>query len=437
MSAPIKTGDVFVPGKAPTYTYNPRDELQLEEKLRDYLDDGGSVLALVGPTKTGKSVLLKRVLDDPIWIDGQGVKSTDDLWALIGSEIGVMVEVDVTEQTGTATTATARAKAVFVEGGGDFTASSAKSTTTRVLTAIAPTVKEDLLSTGRTLVIDDFHFIERTTQQEIVRAVKPLVFDGLRVVFAAISHRRHDVVTAVEDMVGRVTPLEISLWTEDELKFIAAKGFEQLNVVDHGGALGAKLAEMSFGSPHIMQKLCRELVRAENGIRESQSTAHDLSAPADWDDFFRGQVDDASGRWFTKLLRGPQEKGQKRTTWPLNDGGATLDSYGLVLKAVGDTGPKLELTRDEIRAGVEHNITGKPPEANQVTRALQHMSRIAAKRLEDSQPSEDDLDAEPVEFAGVQPVLEFIEDGPASTLHIADPFFAYYMRWGADRHLAP
>lgn len=437
MSAPIKTGDVFVPGKAPTYTYNPRDELQLEERLRDYLEDGGSVLALVGPTKTGKSVLLKRVLDDPIWIDGQGIKAADDLWVLIGSEIGVTVEVESVDTSGTASTASVRGKAIFVEGGGDITASSGKSKTTRVLAAIGPAVKDGLLASGRTLVIDDFHFIERGTQQEIVRAVKPLVFDGLRVVFAAISHRRHDVVTAVEDMVGRVTPLEISLWTEDELKFIAAKGFERLNVVDRGDRLGAKLAEMSFGSPHIMQKLCRELVRAENGVREAQPLAHDLSAPADWDEFFRTQVDDASGRWFTKLLRGPQEKGQKRATWALNGGGATLDSYGLVLKAVSDTGPKLELTRDEIRAGVEHNITGKPPEANQVTRALQHMSRIAAKRLEDVQPSEEDLDAEPVEFAGVQPVLEFIEDGPASTLHIADPFFAYYLRWGADRHLAP
>lgn len=435
MNAPVKTGDVFVPGKAPTYTYNPRDELQLEKRLKDYLDDGGAVLALVGPTKTGKSVLLKRVLEQPIWIDGQGIKSLDDLWALVGGELGVTVEVDIQEQKGTSTTAVARADAIFVKGGGDFTASSGKGSTRRVVGAVATTVKESLLASGRTLVIDDFHFIDRTIQQEIVRAVKPLVFDGLRVVFAAISHRRHDVVTAVEDMVGRVDPLEISLWTETELVYIANKGFGELNVVDAEGSIGAKLAAMSFGSPHIMQKLCRELVRGVNEVREKQPIPVTLREPDSWEEFFRSQVDDASGRWFTKLLRGPQEKGQKRATWKVKGSETSLDSYGLVLRAVGDSGPKLELTRDEIRAGVEKNVVGKSPESNQVTRALQHMSRIAAKRLEDEQLTEDELDRDTIEFSGVQPVLEFIEDGPSSTLHIADPFFAYYVRWGADKHL--
>lgn len=435
MNARVKTGDVFVPGKAPTYTYNPRDELQLEKHLNDYLDDGGAILALVGPTKTGKSVLLKRVLEQPIWIDGQGIKSLDDLWNLVGGVLGVTIEIDVQEQTGTSTTASAHADAIFFKGGGDFTASSGSASTRRAVGAVAATVKDSLLTSGRTVVIDDFHFIDRAVQQEIVRALKPLVFDGLRVVFAAISHRRHDVVTAVEDMIGRVDPLEISLWSENELKYIASKGFEELNVVDADGSIGTKLAKMSFGSPHIMQKLCRELVRSVNEIRERQSSPVTLREPDSWEEFFRSQVDEASGRWFTKLLRGPQEKGQKRATWKVKGNETGLDSYGLVLRAIGDSGPKLELTRDEIRAGIEKSVVGKSPESNQVTRALQHMSRIAAKRLEDEQQTEEELDRDTIEFSGVQPVLEFIEDGPSSTLHIADPFFAYYVRWGAEKHL--
>lgn len=94
------------------------------------------------------------------------------------------------------------------------------------------------------------------------------------------------------------------------------------------------------------------------------------------------------------------------------------------------------LTKDEIHIAVEAAATGKPPEAHQVTRVLQNMSKIAARRLTEPAPSEEDLDGEAADtFGGVQPVVEYVDDGPNSTFHIADPFFAYYMRWGADRHI--
>jgi hypothetical protein len=429
----VRTSDVFVPGRAPLYTYNPRSEFELEDRLREYIDDGGSVLALVGPTKTGKSVLLRRVLDEPVWVDGQGVQSVEALWQLVGSELGVSYSSEHGTERGTSTTATAKAKAFIIEGGGDVTAASGKTETRRAVAAPEVEVKKALMASGRILVIDDFHFIQTSVQQEIVRAVKPLVFDGLRTVFAAISHRRHDVPTVVEDMVGRVTPLEIALWTEAELQVIASKGFEKLNVSDPGGRISARLAGMSFGSPHMMQKLCREICREVNEVLETAPDTRELREPEDWDAFFRSQVEDASGRWFTRLLTGPRER-TGRTIWSLEDG-RKVDGYGLVLVAIGKTGPRLELSKDEIRHGVESAVSGKAPEANQVTRVLQNMSRIAARRLNEQPLTEEELDEEGDTFGGVQPVVEYIDDGPNSTLHIADPFFAYYMRWGVDRHL--
>lgn len=51
MSQAIKTSNVFVPGRYPRHTYNPRSDRELEESLRTYLDDGGAILTLVGPTR--------------------------------------------------------------------------------------------------------------------------------------------------------------------------------------------------------------------------------------------------------------------------------------------------------------------------------------------------------------------------------------------------
>lgn len=430
----LRTGDVFVPGRAPVHTYNPRSDMELETRLAEYLEDGGSVLALVGPTKTGKSVLLKQNLDAPIWIDGHGVSGAGELWSLVGAELGVFSEAQLERDSTQSTTVVARAKAIVLEGGGDHTEASGSRQVFQAVLAPAQEVKSALLASGRTLVIDDFHFLEPAAQTDIVRAVKPLVFDGLRAVFAAISHRRHDVPTVVEDMVGRVTPLEIELWSVAELLVIARKGFDALRVVDPGDRIATRLAEMSFGSPHLMQKLCRELVRDVNGISAAQDEPVTLREPADWPEFFRRQVERASERWFTRLLRGPQER-TGRNSWTLKDG-RSVDAYGLVLKAIGDSGPELNLSKDRIRALVEETVNGKPPEPHQITRVLQHMSRIAAKRLTEEQPTEESLEADaPDLFSGVQPVVEYVDAGPNSMLHIADPFFAFYIRWGVERHL--
>lgn len=95
---------------------------------------------------------------------------------------------------------------------------------------------------------------------------------------------------------------------------------------------------------------------------------------------------------------------------------------------------------------VANQVVPPPPAVHQTTRVLQHMSAIAAKRAvtthdldtpstETGEEPEPDYMEDSQGVPDVQPVLEYIERGPTSTLHIADPFFAFYLRWGTDTHL--
>lgn len=440
MSEQIKVSGVFVPGRLPDYTYNPRAELQLEGRLADYVDEGGSILTVAGPTKTGKSVLLRRVVDKPVWIDGQGISSVDEMWLRVGDHLGAFTGIEVGSSSGTDATTGARAE-FGIPGTGNLAVNVNKGTaggSSRLLSLQRPVstaAREKLESTQRPLVIDDFHFIDRPVQRQIVRALKPLVLAGVPVVLVAISHRVQDVVTAEPDMTGRVSHLSVKFWSEDELLVIPRKGFHILNVVDNGERLARHLAENSFGSPHLMQKFCRELCKSQ-GVREQQNEVRELIEPDDWPKFFADQVDGASADWFQRLLRGPQERGSERTQWKTVDHGS-LDGYGLTLAAIARTGPKLSMTKDEIKAAVERETVLAAPAAHQTTRVLQHMTRIASKRVSATPPSEAELDApeDPDSVSDLQPVLEYLEDGPNSTLHIADPFFAFYLRWGSATHL--
>jgi len=297
---------------------------------------------------------------------------------------------------------------------------------------IASVVSQRLEESARPVVVDDFHFVERSVQREIVRALKPLVLAGIPIIFASVSHRVQDVVTAEPDMTGRVSSLTVAFWSEEELLVIARAGFEALKVLDQDEEIARKLAAESYGSPHLMQKFCREVCKADD-VRQTLDELRQLNPPQNWDSFLAQQVDDASADWFQRLLRGPQERGSQRTQWPLLDGGS-LDGYGLTLRAIASTGPRLSLSKDEIKAAVDSLVKGSGPAPHQTTRVLQHMTRIAAKRSSEGVPTEEELDQATQErqaVPDVQPVMEYIEEGPNSRLHIADPFFAFFLRWGS------
>lgn len=112
---------------------------------------------------------------------------------------------------------------------------------------------------------------------------------------------------------------------------------------------------------------------------------------------------------FDLLARGPRQRSDRKVR-TLEDGTET-DIYGAVLAAIAKTGPLTELTYEQLRAAMR-DLMSEPPARHEITRVLEEMSRIAR----------DQIDGEPV--------VDYDEE--LSTLHISDPFFAYYLRWGTS-----
>lgn len=77
--------DVFVPGGFPRHTYNPRVGLRLEQRLAEVRENLCKLVTVTGQTKSGKTVLTRKVLpqEDAIWIDGGTVSSEEEFWQLI------------------------------------------------------------------------------------------------------------------------------------------------------------------------------------------------------------------------------------------------------------------------------------------------------------------------------------------------------------------
>src|SRR4030042_4157627 len=94
-----KYTDVFVPGGFPRHTYNPRLDLKIESRVAGVLQNLCKLVTVTGHTKSGKTVLIRKVLprEDAIWIDGGGIGAADDFWNTVRDQLDLFQTKEVSE----------------------------------------------------------------------------------------------------------------------------------------------------------------------------------------------------------------------------------------------------------------------------------------------------------------------------------------------------
>lgn len=234
---------VFVVGQLPTVTYSPRESKQFQETINDYLEERGRILVVTGPTKSGKTVLLRRGVPDAIWLAGGNIDTAERFWRRIIDETdsytGESEDVEEAEDDTESVLTDASFKPAGVGANRTRSEATQRSSTSRrgkdVERDPAYIGSQALLDADMPLIIDDFHHIAPDVQRELIRQLKPLIDQDVAVIFAAVPHRAADVVAAEGEMEGRVENLQIGLWDIDELVAIADKGFRgalQVEVLD-------------------------------------------------------------------------------------------------------------------------------------------------------------------------------------------------------------
>lgn len=405
--------DVFVPGGFPRHTYNPRTNLQLERRLRESRENLCKLVTVTGQTKSGKTVLARSVLprEECVWVDGGTVSAEDDFWQVVLEQLNIFQATE--EETGAGTTASiagkgsAGANFIVAKGSAEVGAEIGKtrSTSRTKSRSVSPRVAAlgGLKNAQIPVVVDDFHYLSKETQGAIVRALKQPIFDGLPVVIIAIPHRRYDAVRVEKEMTGRIMAIDVPSWSEGELAFIPATGFQLLDL-RIPPELGKRLASEAIGSPHLTQDFCRTLCRIA-GVGEGDGRIDQVDA----DRVFREVAETIGRPIFEKLARGPRQRSD-RIQRQLKDG-QEVDIYELVLHALAHLRPGLvSLEYEDLRAAIRDVSATQIPQLHEVTRVLKHMASIAANDQSST------------------PVIDFEED--EKKLHITDPFFAFYLRWG-------
>lgn len=415
MKKVYRSADVFVAGRVPDVTYNPRDELQLEDEVRSYLRQTGRALSISGPTKSGKTVLVERFLSrkDAIWMHGNDLVNSDAFWERIVDWMGLYDSVEVSTQVArqessglSGTLGFPRVASVTGSLGESETATGVRKAARK--RALSDVAREGLSTLPVPIVVDDFHYVPAAAKTSIARAIKSLL-PVTRVVMIAVPHEAMEAVRAEPDMTGRVWDLTVQHWKRKELEFIARTGFDVLNVQDTLlPPLAERLADASYGAPFLMQQLCLDLV--EGGGNDVLETVRDplaLSIPgSDWTSFLRRIANRSKPDAFDKLLKGPKTRGTARDIREFKSGVKT-DIYGAVLRSIALTGRRTSIRYQDLFKILGDELV-EAPRPQQITNALFYMAEIA----DDNR--------------GIGDAAMAYKD---DMVHIADPFLSFYLRY--------
>jgi hypothetical protein len=400
--------EVFVAGGQPTYTYVERSAEHVELKFARAIATPNQIVSLSGPTKTGKTVLCRRVLGSRqfVWIDGGQVKDGDSFWTRVAYELNLPDTIE---------SATERA----TEGGVELSVPMIVTANGSQLFKSSDTEKRQIGSLGSAitymtrekimLVIDDFHYITEAVRTELMRNVKGAVFNGLKVILLSVTHRVFDAIKAESELTGRFTAISLPHWTVSDLAQIPNKGFKELGT-KCPESITNSLCEEAQENPFLMQKFCWEICFDLGIDQKKLFGTHEIPEHYSLTSMFQRLSQDAGLPIYQKLAAGPQSR-KVRAKRPLR-GGGSADIYQAMLLALAESGPKAVISYDELRELLGSILSAQVPQKHEITSALKHLSRISQKMGEGSAVDWDDDKRE---------------------ITLIDPYLRFYLRWQVRR----
>ena len=387
----MKRADIFTPNGRPSVTYVGEHLVEKCKRLTEYLEQGGAVVVVSGPSKSGKTVFIETVIghDNLIHVSGANVTMSGDIWRRVFTHYGTPDDVRP-----------------------DF------------LTLLV----RELKGTGMVVFIDDFHYISKEIQAELATVIKEAVRDGLGFILASVPYHADDVVLANTDLRGRMLKLDFDYWDVAELSKIAVRGFEELNVEVSPETIETFAAEAA-GSPQLMQSLCLNLC-CETGIKETlpsppqEPTVMTDAFPSAEPKRIPGKVlahdvklveaicrRTAQTNDYSTVIRamkqGPNMRGNEREPYLMKDR-TILDVYPILVQAIAVSPPAMTLDYQALLARVNGLCAKDHPTGSSVSTACSHMSALAN------------------DAAGAQ-ILEW--DAEHEVLDIRDPYLLFALRW--------
>lgn len=388
----LRAENVFKPGAFPEYTYVSRNYentgIPYELRLKQALRTAGCLTSIIGPSKMGKTILCEQVikLDNIVEISGADFSENTDFWAIVAAKVGLpyMGEI-ITERS-------------VSEG-----KSKESDSKNEKFILSKDKIIQYYIENEKVLVIDDFHYASLEMQMKMAHQLKDAIRRELKVVVVSLPHRADDAIRQNADLSGRLSLINIETWKREDLKKIALRGFDKLDIQIED-SIADKLAVECLTSPQLMQYICLSICTLLED-EEKQEVTEEILERAYRFTTVNFNYADVAG----VMSKGPNPRGQQRKHYMTVDG-KELDLYGLIVESLAKNPPLMEIGFDDFFDRIIQLIKSTDIKLDKQT-VKNHLNNLQGI-----------LD-------GKEEIYRAIEwkDG---TIYVLDPLFLFYLRWG-------
>lgn len=385
--------DVFKPGSYPNLTYVSRKSgnglLTYEERLSNALKTSGFLTCIYGTSKMGKTVLCKNVVPNRlVRISGADFMDGDDIWTVIAQHADMPLEGDTVST---------------VPAIGGY-----KTITTTHFRRSKEEVIDYFVKNKQVLLIDDFHYASEQMRLRLAQQLKDAIGKDFSAIIVSLPHRSDEAIRLNPDLSGRTSMIHLKPWKNEDLEEIASSGFDKLGI-QYTDDLLKYIASESLSSPQLIQSVCLNI-----GLlleRESSNKKIELTQEI-CESAFRITTSNFEYQEVAHLLKsGPNSRGTKRKKYQVSDGDSK-DLYELILLSLALDPPITSIQITELRNRIQSLLSSeekKVPAIGTIKSNLNHLIKLINDRREE-----------------LFKVFDLRDD----SLHILDPQFLFYLRWG-------
>lgn len=410
--------EVFTPRKIPTVTWIDRSSRPEYKNLRFNVTAAGGLVNVYGASRSGKTVMCLTLLKDkdPVLLNGGLIDTEGQFWSQLakGLSLGKEMTYETFSERADQQTAEAEARIGLFGahiGAGKKAKDSSRSGEGKTIKSITDSfdVVNKIIQSGRPIIIDDFHNIDRDLRETIIQRSKAATDLGATIVLVSIPKELEELVQddrKRDEKIGRHASQEAPLWTPAEIRQIAELGFRALGIVVNDDAIDT-LTQLAYRNPLLMQLYCLRLC-FDHDIERTQQQQKTITLKTGEVHRIVREVASNYDTSFSDYLKVNSEDGKN---WKLKNE-TLVNIYtlaGLAIAGVAIQSPvKLATIVDRIEGLLSPDVT--PPSTAVVQNALTHITRVMSKRKE----------------AFYKPELQV--DG-RGYWYITHPFFKVYLQW--------
>lgn len=411
---------IFRDTSYPEITYIERDNGDKEEILSDELFKESIVVSISGPSKTGKSALVEhvkqnveRVPDEVVEVRGNNIHSADQFWQRVLKQLGEPTHRREESRTGTKSTDR-------FDIGAAIEALTAKYSTSETEEDFDVIVEEhdlgleavlEIYSKGEFIIfVDDAHKIPKNVHNPVAEKIKEGLDKGLKFCVGYIDYRSDALTASDIDLSARVESISLEPWEEQELRKIAHKGFEKLDI-DVNTEIINTLARESIHSPQLMQKLCYNICMDNNVYYTDNDVGNIDINKTEIKEMFKRVGESLKQNYTTELdLISGAAKGKSSKQYEWVDGNSG-DRYDTVLRGIAANPPKTSFELEEVKDRIYEQCSSESPQSGNITNDIKRMSDW----IDDSDKAED--------F-----VFDYLEDREEQ-VQAPEPALIFCLRW--------